>query len=93
MGAIIGSTFFSIWVVGSLIGLFWFFLVVLQKKRLLSSLATGKLPLPHFLRGLFDLRDWYGAENMAAVLLVGLHVSTAIIVGECLAMARVFNVD
>ncbi|KAJ7902411.1 hypothetical protein B0H13DRAFT_2274941 [Mycena leptocephala] len=51
-GAIIGSTFFSIWVAESLMGLFC----------------------------LFYVRDWYGAENMAAVLLVELHVSTAIIV-------------
>jgi hypothetical protein len=52
-----------------------------------------KLRLPHYLRGLFDARDWYGPENMVGYGMLLFLYLFASYFGECLAVVKDFNVD
>jgi hypothetical protein len=52
-----------------------------------------KLRLPHYLRGLFDARDWCVPDNMLGGSVLSLLHLIASRFGECLAMVKDFNVD
>jgi hypothetical protein len=83
------SLLFSL-LIGALFGLCT---VVVEKRLPVLRRQLPKLRLPHYLRGLFDARDWYGPDNIVGgCLLSFLHIVVNAF-GEGLAMVKVFNVD